>query len=84
MMEEYRSIRGRKFPTKEQALQDNRDYADEMIAADQLAAEQERQFTSPSGCQVWLIVILLLLTIAFPYLWFLWWGLACLFFRRLG
>jgi hypothetical protein len=79
---EYRSMRGRRFETQEQAIQDNRDFADEMIEADRLAAEQQTQFTSASGCQVWIVVIALLLTIICPPLWFLWWGLACLFFRR--
>ena len=81
-MEEYRSIRGRKFATKEEALQDNRDYADALIEADQMVAEQQARFTTASGCQVWIVVIALLLTIICPALWFLWWGLACLFFRR--
>lgn len=78
----YRSMRGREFDTPEAAIQDNRDYADEMIAADQLAKEQETQFTSPSGCQVWVFIVLIILTIAVPPLWFVWFGLGCLLLGR--
>ena len=78
----YRSIRGRKFDTYEAALQDNREFADEQEASDQENRVREAEFTTHSGCQVWVFIAVICLTLAFPALWVLWFGLAALYFGR--
>jgi hypothetical protein len=75
----FQGMDGRWYHTRDEVIAANNEY---METKEQIDAQGMTEFTSGTGCQVWIVVIALLLTIICPPLWFLWWGLACLFFRR--
>lgn len=75
----FQGMDGRWYHTREEVIAANNEY---MQTKQHTDAEKMTEFTSATGCQIWFCILVICLTIAFPPLWIIWFGLACLFFGR--